>query len=180
MPVVPPIPPGGLDFNPGAPEFVQLTADTLGNWGTESDGFDALFDAAAAAAIAEDLAGGVDASGLAAAGFTAGQFSASTFEPVVRDYAAFQDAGDIVVGGQTPPSPPGSGGGGGGGGGGGSGGGGGGGQPPASVPGGAAAGMCGWPPNYTITQADIDDARQQAADRLGLVADRMEQYGCSG
>ncbi len=44
---LPPLPDDSLVFTPGAPEFVALVADTLGDVGTALDGFDPVFSAVA-------------------------------------------------------------------------------------------------------------------------------------
>ncbi len=45
--ILPPLPEQALVFEPGAPEFVALVADTLGDVGTNLDGFDPVFSAVA-------------------------------------------------------------------------------------------------------------------------------------
>ncbi len=45
--ILPPLPDDSLVYTPGAPEFLDLTLNTLGDVGTALDGFDPAFDAVA-------------------------------------------------------------------------------------------------------------------------------------
>jgi hypothetical protein len=86
-----------LVYTPGPPLFQKLTADTLGNAATDSDGFDAQF-----ADLAFQLAGESDGitamdTDLTAAGFAVGDFSTSTLQPVADSLdAAIKDGADQI------------------------------------------------------------------------------------
>lgn len=101
-----------LDYQEEGPSFVALAAGTLGDAGTNLDGYDAAMldilatldgDAAAPADLAEHVA---------AADFVNGQFIADNGTPLADELAAFKEAGDNVVNevntsyGGTPQPPP--------------------------------------------------------------------------
>lgn len=130
--------------------MLQLVNDTLGDYGTAGDGFDALM-AIPAGSYQDD----VDAlpaliQHLTDADFNPGEFESGYWSPIGQDVQAFTDAGDTLLQGYVDtyrPPDPGTGGGGGGdgggGGGGGDGGGGGGGGDTGGDGGGVTAGNVG-------------------------------------
>lgn len=123
---------GGLDITKVPVQFSQDLADTLGNIGTPTDGWESLL-ADMELSIGKDAAGLDDV--ITSLGditdIDFGAFQSGVFDPVSTDLATFQTAGDKLIAQYTtdnsppkPPPPPGGGKGGGKGGGGGGGGGG--------------------------------------------------------
>lgn len=106
QPALAPLPKDAFTYTPGKPEFAGIVAGILGNVGTSSDGFDALFNAVAGI-VDSDIAalGGLD-SILSGVGFVAGAFDAANYAPIVGEYAAFLKAGDVQVNGTPPSGPP--------------------------------------------------------------------------
>jgi hypothetical protein len=108
---VPPLAPDALIYTPGPPQFADLTASTLGNAGTPSDGFDSLFSSVAGIVDGDIAALAALDTLLAGVAFVPGTLDAVMFAPIAKDYAAFIKAGDGQLGGGgggggTKPPPP--------------------------------------------------------------------------
>jgi hypothetical protein len=126
-----------ITLTPLAVQFLQSLSDTLGNYGTSTDGFDIVHADTVAAFNAEAPTVDAAAQHIMDASFTPGQASSAVLDPIGQDVIAFNKGGDTIMqdlGLQiAPPAGGGTGtgtgtGGGGGGGGGGAGGGDGGGE----------------------------------------------------
>jgi hypothetical protein len=107
---------GDLQISPIAPQFLQTTSDTLGNFGEGTDGFDVIMatpllsfdgDVSAMASLDQNL---LDAD------FVTDEILADTLTPVSNDMIAFTQSGDNLfnalnvavspVDPQPPPPPP--------------------------------------------------------------------------
>jgi hypothetical protein len=166
-PVIPPLNQSDLIYTPGQPEFLQLAGDTLGNVGTDKDGFDVLLSDILAAVAADDASGGIGDAELLLAAFTPGDFEAAVYRPVAEDIVAFQAAGDALISGAPAPDPTG---------------GGGGGAPPGGTGGGGGGGggttLCGFPPNTIIDSPTLQEMALAITDQMGLVGDQLERLRC--
>jgi hypothetical protein len=83
-----------LRYVPGPAVFQQITADTLGNAASDTDGYDAEFQDLALLLAGESEGLSTMDADLQAAGFQAGQIAAQTLTPVADELAAtIADAG---------------------------------------------------------------------------------------
>lgn len=97
-PVLPRLTEAQLVYAPGGPIFQQLTADTLGNAATDSDGHDAEFQDVLTLLAGES--DGVSAMGqdLGAASFTPGDLETQVLSPIQDALAAAVGEGDGAMG----------------------------------------------------------------------------------
>lgn len=90
--------------------FRGLAAETLGNAGTDADGFDALMLDAAQTVAAGDAAGVSIDSDVQDAQFVPGQFKAANLDPISTDLGTFLAGGDnaqaVIDGAATTPTAP--------------------------------------------------------------------------
>lgn len=98
-----------LVYNTIGPQFEQYVADTLGDYATEKDGFDALFTPAALALPDEEVQLAAFTPDLMDAGFTPGAFEAGNLLPIAKDTEDFTGDGDTLFadigGAATSPLP---------------------------------------------------------------------------
>ena len=97
MPVLQTISDGEIEYTPGPPEFSSLTAETLGNAGTNQDGFDSMLNEVFDALASDSPSLASLDSLLGDAAFTPGEIEGHLVTPVVSDIASFQQAGDALV-----------------------------------------------------------------------------------